>query len=148
MIPVIIPVRNGGETLRACLEAVFSSDIPEGECEVVVDEASRTTGPSWRLIATVYTASPRDTAVRQRLRSVPRRRWTTAAQTAIRAKAVASMSRWPRRCHARRWKSGRGVGFGGRRPAGGVAFLTAARGRSSIKRVVRPWRVPRPRRPR
>ena len=41
MISVIIPVRNGGETLRACLEAVFSSHIPEGEYEVlVVDDAS------------------------------------------------------------------------------------------------------------
>ncbi len=41
MISVIIPVHNGGATLRACLEAVFSSNTSEGEYEVIViDDAS------------------------------------------------------------------------------------------------------------
>jgi len=41
MISVVIPVRNGGATLRACLEAVFSCESPDEEFEVVViDDAS------------------------------------------------------------------------------------------------------------
>lgn len=44
MISVIIPVRNGGEDLRRCLEAIRGQDVGDDEVEVVVVDSSSSDG--------------------------------------------------------------------------------------------------------
>jgi rhamnosyltransferase len=44
LISVIIPVRNGGEDLRRCLEAIHRQDVAEREIEIVVVDSSSTDG--------------------------------------------------------------------------------------------------------
>jgi len=44
LISVIIPVRNGGEDLRRCLEAIRNQKVGDGEVEIVVIDSSSTDG--------------------------------------------------------------------------------------------------------